>query len=56
MVKKKKRKSTNTLVVYKELMKYKSFRESTPRTRETSMPMTISRRYSTARIRSRCSR
>lgn len=39
-----KNKSTNPDVVYKELMKYKSFRNSTPRTREDKLRRAIQRR------------
>lgn len=40
----KKKKSINPDVVYRELMKYKSFRNSTPRTREDKVKMAIQRR------------
>lgn len=40
----KKKKSTTPSIVYKELMRYKSFRESTPRTREEKLKRAIRRR------------
>tara|TARA_Y100000310_G_C20512798_1_gene729701 strand:- start:768 stop:890 length:123 start_codon:yes stop_codon:yes gene_type:complete len=38
------KKSKSSKTVYKKLMKYKSFRESTPRTRELKLRRALARR------------